>query len=230
MSHFALVGLSASIGFTIALSIHLATLLVMYFMNIAFTVYLIVKSQRDDAPFKHWCSYHDRLSTLYFILTSCLSFKMARCFYARVFKGSKYFDAAFDSKFESIIRPMFITSMINFVCVSVPIILADLYTLMAFNWRYEIAALAFDNLLLALVIFVLEIIEFKKARASYTVEPLDFLPTLRKIKLRTLRQTMVQSSLPEGAAPRDEESLGGPRGRRQRTPRRRSSAMYIIDD
>jgi len=81
------------------------------------------------------------------------------------------------------------------------------------------------------MVFVLEIIEFKRARASRIVDQEEFLPTLRKIKRRAVQQTMAQSALPEDAAWRDEESLGAPRRQRShRDPRRRGPFMCVIDD
>ena len=48
----------------------------------------------------------------------------------------------------------------NFIVQAGPIVLMDAYNLMFIPWGYQIMVMSIDNMILAIVIFVLEIIEF----------------------------------------------------------------------
>jgi hypothetical protein len=57
------------------------------------------------------------------------------------------------------VRPMFIISMIGLLQV-VPVAFVDAYTIWQIEWGYEIKTLSIENLVLAALIFSLEIYEY----------------------------------------------------------------------
>ena len=66
----------------------------------------------------------------------------------------------FENKYQTLIRPMFFATVANFMLQAGPIFLMDCYNLMFIPWGYQIMVMSIDNMVLAFVIFVLEIIEF----------------------------------------------------------------------
>lgn len=72
--------------------------------------------------------------------------------------------------------------MASFACITIPVMLADIYAIVFVRWDYELVALGFDNFVLSIMIFVLEILEFlyarAKSRGEQYAEKEDFLPAL----------------------------------------------------
>lgn len=60
----------------------------------------------------------------------------------------------------TIVRPLFIASIVNFVLQVMPIVVMDIYAFIYVPWGYQIMVMGVDNMILSLVIFILEIIEF----------------------------------------------------------------------
>ena len=148
------------------------------FENVMMTLWIIYKSQKHDKAFGHWCSYNSSVSTIFLTVTTWWSFKMARCYYCKFLNSN--FNAAFDNKFNTIVRPLFALSMVHFALFQIPVMFTDVYTLMTFGPEYEITTCALDNLVLQLIIFVLEIIEFNHLKEKKTNE--EFLPTFKRLK------------------------------------------------
>lgn len=75
------------------------------------------------------------------------------------------------------VKPFFVAIVVNFIFQVAPIVLMDIYLMMFIEWGYEIMEASIDNLILALVIFVLEIVEFayykRKAVEDKEVIPKD---------------------------------------------------------
>lgn len=165
----------------------------------------------EDQAFKYWCSYNQGAANTFMVFCAAWSFKSARAFYSKAFAGSKPFSAAFDRKFETIVRPLFLVSMVHFFCLQLPLVMTDIYTLavMPPRYRYEITTVAFDNLLLQLTIFGLEIFEFvmmrRKAKKTAGAEK-EFLPTYKKMRRQALDQVQVKSTYARDSD-RDEDSL-----------------------
>jgi hypothetical protein len=88
------------------------------------------------------------------------SFKNARVFYSRLFDKKPFCNVPFENKYVTLIRPIFFASIANFLLQAGPIFLMDCYNLMFIPWGYQIMVMSIDNMVLAFVIFVLEIVEF----------------------------------------------------------------------
>ena len=58
------------------------------------------------------------------------------------------------------IKPLFIVTVINFVIQVMPILVMDIYSFMFIEWGYQIMVMSIDNMILAIVIFILECVEF----------------------------------------------------------------------
>lgn len=83
-----------------------------------------------------------------------------RLFYCKFFVKKPWFSATFNNQYSTVIRPLFIATVLNFLLQVGPIILMDAYNLMFIPWGYQIMVMSIDNMMLALVTFVLEIVEF----------------------------------------------------------------------
>jgi len=58
----------------------------------------------------------------------------------------------------------------------------DVYTLLTFGPEFEITTCAFDNLVLSLSIFVLEIVEYNQLKKQPSKE--ELMPTFKRLKDR----------------------------------------------
>lgn len=101
-------------------------------------------------------------------MSTIYSFKATRLLFANLL-GKPYFDAACESRFRSLIRPMFCLTMCSLVPTGI-ILMANVYTIWLLRWGYEIVTLAISSIILALVIFALEVYEFllhKRVEPAY---------------------------------------------------------------
>lgn len=86
------------------------------------------------------------------------SFKVNRLFYAK-FEQKPYFSATYEEQFRSVVRPIFIFSMLGLLQVG-PITLVNAYSIWMLRWGYELKTLAIESVILSITILVLEIYEF----------------------------------------------------------------------
>jgi hypothetical protein len=91
-------------------------------------------------------------------MSTIYSFKTTRMLYSN-FSGKPYFDAACENKFRSLIRPFFTLTMCSLLQTG-PILIANVYTIWLLRWGYEIVTLAISSIIMALVIFALEVYEY----------------------------------------------------------------------
>lgn len=56
----------------------------------------------------------------------------------------------------------------------IPLIIVDIYTLMFIPWGYEIMVLSIDSLIMSLVIFALEIVEFTLYKKKQSEPPENY--------------------------------------------------------
>lgn len=151
--------LSIALDYKLVQAIHLTTLFTMLITNVAFGLYIHLKVRKTDQVFRHWTDREVRGYKWIKILTLAYNFKMSRLLFAR-YLNKGYFQATSDSKYKSLIKPLFFTSVINFLVQCGPIVLMDIYSLWFIPWGYQIMVMSIDNMVLALVIFILEIVEF----------------------------------------------------------------------
>ena len=149
----------------------------------------------EDQAFKYWTQYNQKVTMVFLSLGTLWSFKINRAFYSKAFKGSKSFDAAFDTKFKTIVKPLFLVSMVHFSCFQLPLMMTDIYTIAVIppKYRNQITTVAFDNLILQLAVFALEICEFNIMRQKSKAKRIDkeetnFLPTYKKMRRHALDQ------------------------------------------
>lgn len=101
-------------------------------------------------------------------MSTVYSFKATRLLYANLLE-KPYFEAACESRFRSLIRPMFMVTMASLIPTGT-ILMANVYTIWLLRWGHEIVTLAISSIILALVIFALEVYEFvlhKRAEPNY---------------------------------------------------------------
>lgn len=154
-------------GYRMIFAVYLLGILAQLFFNLGFAIVFKVKLRKRDQALKHWCSFYQRPFRVYNALMYGFNFKTARGLYSQLFKGRKpykYFSASFDELFETLVRPLFISSAVNFFFVAIPFVIMDIYSLIFIPWGYELMIISIDNLLLAVTIFILEVIEFRLYR------------------------------------------------------------------
>ena len=152
--------LSIALDYKLVTAIHLTTLFSMLIFNVFFGLFMHMRLKKQDQPFRYWVDqnpvWYNRIKWSIILY----SFKNARIFYSRIFDGKPYCNVPFENKYVTLIRPMFFASITNFILQAGPIFLMDCYNLMFIPWGYQIMVMSIDNMVLAFVIFVLEIIEF----------------------------------------------------------------------
>ena len=153
-------------GYRALTTLHLIGLFAIFFINVA--CYFAVLKRIQDKPFLHWYDIYERQTNNVYLFSALFNFKMARLLYSR-FKGKKYFDVACEERFEQLIKPMFVLTMISLLQMA-PIALVNIYTIWLLRWGYQIVTLSIEAIVLALVILALEIYEFvlhKSAEPEY---------------------------------------------------------------
>ena len=118
--------------------------------NAILTVWVVRRSMVEDQAFKYWTQYNPKATIIFLTFSTLWSFKAIRAFYSKAFQGSKFFNAAFDTKFKTIVRPLFLVSMVHFTCLQLPLVMTDIYviTVIPPKYRNQITTVAFDNLIL----------------------------------------------------------------------------------
>lgn len=91
--------------------------------------------------------------------------------------------------------------MVHFTCLQLPLVMTDIYVITVIPPKYknQITTVAFDNLLLQLTVFALEILEFNMMRFKSKMNGSDaedksFLPKFRKMRMQALDQIKVKSN------------------------------------
>ena len=145
---------------------HTFAMFVHYFINVLclIAIHYLMK----DKPFEHWRDQYTRENRIIATVSTVYSFKASRLLFCNL-QGKPYFDAACENRFRSLIRPMFIFTMINLVQTGT-VLMANVYTIWLLRWGYEIVTLAISSMILGLVIFLLEVYEFilhRRAEPEY---------------------------------------------------------------
>ena len=136
--------------------LHTFALFVNCFLN-AFcllAIHLLLK----DKPFEHWRDQYTRENRIIATVSTIYSFKTTRMLYSN-FLGKPYFDAACENRFRSLVRPIFVLTMASLLSTG-PILIANVYTIWLLRWGYEIVTLAISSIVMAIVIFALELYEY----------------------------------------------------------------------
>ncbi len=160
LTYFVMFCLSIALDYKLVTAIHLTTLFSMIITNVAFTLFFHLKVRKEDQPFRYWSDINKKTYKIIKWLMFIYSFKCVRLFYCKINGIKPELNAPFENKYKKIVRPLFITTVINFILQAGPIVLMDAYNLMFIPWGYQIMVMSIDNMILALAIFILEIIEF----------------------------------------------------------------------
>ena len=151
--------LSIALDYKMVTAIHLTTLFSMVIINIAFGIFIHIKLRKEDTAFKFWVGQNKRVYKVFRTIIFVFSFKSMRLFYCK-FLQRPWFNASIENKYMAVARPLFIATAVNFILQVGPIILMDIYNMMFIPWGYQIMVMSIDNLVLAIITFILEIIEF----------------------------------------------------------------------
>ena len=97
-------------GYEFIITFHLIGILVIFVLNIVAIVSVL--KLIDDKPFLHWRGEHETASNIILVMTTVFSFKTLRLYHCELF-NRRYFTAAFEDKYRTLINPIFIISMIS---------------------------------------------------------------------------------------------------------------------
>lgn len=106
--------LSIALDYMMVLAIHFLCLFGMLVINAGFALYFHMTQRKGDIPFKHWANFHKKPYKVIKWMMLVFNFKLARLMYSNLFK-KEYFNAAFDNRYATLIKPLFIASMVNFL-------------------------------------------------------------------------------------------------------------------
>jgi hypothetical protein len=152
--------LSIALDYMLIQAVHLTCLFTMLLLNLSFGLFLDLRQRKLDTSFRHWTDDHKpHYKSLKWLLMT-FSFKSVRLMYSRLHPSKPYLNVPFENLYSSLIRPLFIATIINFLLQAGPIFLMNAYMLMFIPWGYQLMVMSIDNMILAFVIFVLEIFEF----------------------------------------------------------------------
>lgn len=116
-------------------AIHLITLFGMIFANIGWFFFYHYKLRKQDSAYKHWVDQNKKAYVIVRYVALAWNFKQVRMMYSN-FLNKEYFNGAFESRYKTLIKPLFILSVINFVIQVMPILLMDIYNLIFIPWGY----------------------------------------------------------------------------------------------
>ena len=128
--------------------------------NIIFVVWYKQDILAKDHTYNKWLNFFPKTKTWFPIFCLLLNFKCGKMLYSGFF-GLESTMARFDNHY-SYYRILRFTSFFSFVFVYIPIIMADILILTTSKWGFQIYILAIETMILAIVITILTLIEYKK--------------------------------------------------------------------
>ena len=137
ITYFIMFCLSIELDYDLVTSIHLICLFSMMLANLGFTLIMHLKLRKDDQAFKYWTDENIKPYRIIKWLMFLYSFKAVRLLYSQI-QNKPYFDAPFERKYQTLIKPLFFVTVINFLLQAGPIILMDCYNLWFIGWGYQI--------------------------------------------------------------------------------------------
>mmetsp|Transcript_8759 Transcript_8759/g.8065 ORF Transcript_8759/g.8065 Transcript_8759/m.8065 type:complete len:352 (+) Transcript_8759:902-1957(+) len=158
--------LSLVLRYSIITTGHCLSVVSMYLSNLVGFFYFKKYTKKNDPAFAHWIQNNRRIYKMYSFVALGVNFKLLRGIYSKASKRPE-FNAPFSEEYEHMVRPLFVQTLLNALFQVIPVIFIDLYTLMVIPWGYQIMMSSVDNIVLAVAIFILEIIEFKLHKQLY---------------------------------------------------------------
>ena len=143
-------------GYAVLSGMHTLAMFILYLFNLLNL--LAVLFRINDKPYKHWQDQYLRESRIISTVSTLYSFKATRMLYGN-FLQKPYFDAACEDRYRVMIRPFFVVTMASVIHTAI-IAIANVYAIWQLRWGYEIVTLSISSLIMAVVIFALEIYEF----------------------------------------------------------------------
>lgn len=142
--------------------VSLAVVAVQLILNIAFLA-AYKKAIAKDLEFALWSSQHSRLNSFTLALSTILSFQTSRFYYSR-FMG---FDTLFIrfKDFNSLFKPLNVTSMVQVVFVHCTIVVWDVVQLIRLSWGTMLYVFILESLILSLLLIAFTCYEFKSTGA-----------------------------------------------------------------
>ena len=136
-----------------------AGLLMLMTSNIIF--YVIYKREIvNDQAFAKWCRLYPKTEKYVALLTLLLNFKSIKFIYSG-FYGLESCLAQFEDPMRNFFRPMRMITYFSFVFVYIPIIASSIMIFIQVKWGYQLLILGIEAFILAILIIVLTIYEFK---------------------------------------------------------------------
>lgn len=128
--------LSIALDYKLIQALHLFCLFLMLLTNLGFTFFLHLRQRKNDTALRHWCDdYAKEYKYLRWVMMA-YSFKTVRVMYSRVLPNKPYMNVPFDTQYSTLIKPLFFTTVINFIMQAGPIFLMNAYMLMFISWGY----------------------------------------------------------------------------------------------
>lgn len=107
--------LSLTLDYMMVKAFHILGFVSMYVVNCTFGTFFHLRLRKEDLPFRHWQHEHKKSYTIYKYLMFLFNFKIARGFYSKLFDNKLYFNAAFEDRYRTVVRPLFYATVVNFI-------------------------------------------------------------------------------------------------------------------
>jgi hypothetical protein len=128
--------LSIVLDYKFILSLHLIATVAMFVMNLSISMYFKKKIVKTDNAFKHWSMDHPKAIRGYTIISALLNFKLLRGLYSHLFKSNLNFKASFEDCYDTLVKPLFVSTIVNLFVQVIPVLIIDIYTIIFIPWGY----------------------------------------------------------------------------------------------
>ena len=166
-----------------------AALLMLITGNVIF--YVIYKKEiTKDVAFAKWCRLYPKTERYISLLTLLVNFKSIKLLYSG-FYGLESCLAQFDDPMRNFFRPMRMITYFSFIFVYLPILAASVVIFIQVQWGYQLLILGIEAFLLAILIIVLTILEFRNAERLLMTGDEQYISIKPKIGDNTMVRGMV---------------------------------------
>ena len=107
--------LSIALDYMLVQAVHLTCLFTMLLTNVAFTLFLHRRQRKGDTAFRHWADDNRREYRYMRWVMMAWSFKSARVMYTRLMPEKPYMNVPFEVPYKTLIKPLFVTTVVNFL-------------------------------------------------------------------------------------------------------------------
>ena len=131
-------GLSFAIQYRFIISLHCISIVALFLTNVIGALYFDLKITKEDPAFKYWIEENEKGIRIYAWTAGIVSFKLLRGLYCKAnIRGRKaIFDAAFTDRYEALVFPLFVLTIVNLIIQVIPVLIDDVYTIVFIPWGY----------------------------------------------------------------------------------------------